>query len=342
MSIHMRGRYAQLSRVLTILARLEGAPHGLTVSEMHDRLADEGFKVDKRTVYRDLQALESLAFLYPDESPGDEGGARWKIHRTMKVGRTLSLEMRELFALYVAKNVLLPLKETPLYTDLERVFKKIEATLGEKCRDYLGTLSSEVHFEPGPLWGLGIEPDVIDTVQAACEEGHIFSVTYETAHGDKKSERRLGPHFLYFAKGSLYLVAEDLGDHAVKIFAVPRMSNAIMMEDAYTCERVDPEKFFASSFGIFRGEQVERIKLEFRPPVAAGVRERRWHQSQRIVLQNNGLVQMRLDVAITPELMQWILSFGDAVRVLEPKRLIVELTSHAHAIIELYEKNKAA
>ncbi|MGK5088739.1 WYL domain-containing transcriptional regulator [Bdellovibrionota bacterium FG-2] len=337
----MSGRYSQLTRVFTILGRLEGAPHGLTAIEIHERIQDQ-FKVDVRTVYRDLEALEMLGFtIFPDQTDRTERSARWKVTKTLKVGKTLNLNYRELVALYVARKCLDPFRDTPLYKDLESVFSQIETFLGGNCWEYLRNISSEIQFEPGPRWGLGISSEVLDAVQASCEEHQVLSVSYSSVNSGTTRERRLGPHFIYFAKGSFYLVAEDLEDRRVKVFALPRMSDAKMLDLLYEGKQVDPEAFFETAFGVFCGEKPEHIVLEFNSPIAASVRERRWHPSQRTIPLDHGRVRLTLDVAITPDLIHWILGFGEHVTVLGPTGLIHELIGSAQAILDLYSKKAA-
>ena len=157
----MKGRNAQVSRIYKILNILEGAPHGLSVSDLCDRLHDRGFEVGKRTVYRDLDALRSAGFPLNEKGKDDVNGTRWTLEKTTKVSHYLVLSARELIALYLAKGMLSPLKETPFFDDLNNTFSKIEEKLTGKGQSFLDEVSNDFHFEPGPKWGLGLNPDEI-------------------------------------------------------------------------------------------------------------------------------------------------------------------------------------
>ena len=330
--------YRTLNRFFSILNLLQRSSQGLSVREVYSRLQDE-HPADERTYRRDLENLEYLGFLTTLREE-DRSGAhvtRFRALRTLDVGRTLKLELRELFALYLAKNVLLPLRDTPFYDDLMGVFSKIEAILGPKAQEHLRGLTSEVHFEPGPRWGLGLDPLTLDVVERCCAEGHVLEVEYTPGHGGAAGVRRLGPHFLYFSKGSLYLVAEDFGDQVVKVFALPRMSKAVMSEEPYKTDRINPEEFFAASFGVYRGSEVEHVVLIFKPPHAAHVRERRWHESQRVTPRPDGTLEVSLDVASTPDLVHWILGFGTAVEVVSPPGLVRAVSGVAQEVVQIYQ-----
>ena len=244
----MPGRNSQVARIYSIVQILDGAPQGLTVKDLMERVIDRGHEAKQRTIYRDLDLLSQAGFPLTSEKSGtDTNATRWKLERWTRVTEHFILTAPELLALYLARGVLTPLKDTPFYSDLESIFKKIEARLGTKNADYLNELTSEMQFEPGPRWGLGIDPDLLETVRACCAEKHVLSVCYASAHSGEKRQRRLGPQYLYFARGSLYLVAEDLEQGKVKVYAVPRMSQAKMLDEEYQGEPANPEDYFRES-----------------------------------------------------------------------------------------------
>ena len=336
----MASIYRAVNRVFAIFKLLEGARQGLTIKDVYERLKEE-YPANERTYRRDFENLANSGLIVAlDDSSTDASGVKYKAESNLLVGKPLILKIDELFAQYVGRHMLAPLKGTLFFKDIDSVFQKIETILGTKCREHLTTLSNEIHFEPGPQWGLGIDSDVLQVVEQCCGEGHVLTANYDSVNSGEKRERTLGPHFLYFAKGSIYLVAEDLEDKITKVFALPRMSKPEMLEQTYDGAKVDPEKFFKSAFGVFRGDQIEHIELLFRPPYAASVRERRWHSSQKIIPCEKGMVRLTLDVAITSELIQWVLGFADGVRVEKPEALVKEVVLAARAITAQYGKKK--
>lgn len=73
-----------LLRTLTLLNIVESAPQGLTAGQIHTRLRDR-FNVDKRTIYRDLQALDYIGLLRQASGGGAEAGSvRWISAGTLK------------------------------------------------------------------------------------------------------------------------------------------------------------------------------------------------------------------------------------------------------------------
>ena len=338
----MSGRNNQVIRIYMILQILEQARNGYSVTQISSKLKerDNSYQdTSTRTIYRDLEALQAAGFpLERKEQKDTESTAqKWTMQKTTSVNQYLVLSPRELVGLYLAKKALTPLSGTPFYRDLEGLFSKIESRLGDSSLEHLKEISSDYHFEPGPIWGLGIDPNVLDTITAACGEGHIVEATYASVNTNSKKKRQLGPHYLYFSKGSVYLVAEDLADHKVKHFALPRMSEACMTMDEYTGTKTDPKEHFKDSFGIYRGETPVDIRVSFAREVASFVKERSWHSSQQVTSKSDGTVELRLHASITPELVQWVMGFGCKVKVLEPVELISTVQKEANAMLGIYK-----
>jgi predicted DNA-binding transcriptional regulator YafY len=333
----------QVTRIYKIISILEGNSHGLTVKEIHERVKDQ-FDATERTVRRDLQAIESFSFplevIEPDaDSDRDAKGTLYKMNRSMKVAKHLTLTPGELFGLYLMRGMLKPLQDTIFYHDLNTFFVKVDSLIPEKDRTYLGEISQELHFEPAPRWGLGIDPDSLETVRAACTNAQVLEFEYESANSQTRKKRRVGPHFLYFAKGSLYLMGEDLGDQTLKVFSIPRMNSVAMSPTPYDTKKVDPEQYFSGSFGVFRNEEVQKVTLRFDSTVTPYVRERRWHASQQVVKLADGGLEMILQVGITPDFIQWVIGFHKHVLVVHPVALENELVKAATELLGLYQNS---
>lgn len=333
----MAGRNSQVARILSLLDLLDGASRAYTVNELHEQLADRGHEYDKRTVYRDLEALSQAGFPLQPEGT-DQNAQTWKLDRSARISDYLVLTARELFALYLSKGVLAPLQSTPFYEDISRVFQKLERHLGLRANTYLDSLENEIKFEPGPQWGLGLNAEILETVRAACAEGHILETLYYSANTKTERVRRLGAHYLYYAKGGLYLVAEDLADQKVKMFAIPRMKNAVMTEEAYEGEVKTPEVLFQGSMGVYSGEKLIEVVVEFEAEVAPYVRERRWHSSQRVTALEGGRIRVNLELAETPELYYWILGFASYAKVISPPTVANQVATMANDTAKRYQK----
>ena len=66
---------------------------------------------------------------------------------------------------------------------------------------------------------------------------------------------------------------------------------------------------------------MRQVKLRFLPEVAASVAKIQWHSTQTTEFLEDGSVILRFHVDGLAEIVWWILSYGDKVRVLAPAAL---------------------
>ena len=120
----IKKNYSQAARVQGILRTL-GARKGITIAE----LAEE-FGVTKRTLYRDLKALEEAG--YPLISEIVEGTTYWKLEPSFKSVPAVTFTLDELMALYFSRKLFMSPGRSPFRAALESAFKKIESSLPAK------------------------------------------------------------------------------------------------------------------------------------------------------------------------------------------------------------------
>ncbi len=90
--------YSQAARVQGILRTL-GTRHGITIGELAEELG-----VTKRTLYRNLKALEDAG--YPLLSGVVEATTYWKLEPPFRGGPPVTFTLNELMALYFSRSFL--------------------------------------------------------------------------------------------------------------------------------------------------------------------------------------------------------------------------------------------
>jgi predicted DNA-binding transcriptional regulator YafY len=332
-------RNQQVTRIYAVLALLETHPEGLQAKELWSNLELQGHKVSKRTVYRDLEALEAAGF--PVVRQGEGSAELWKIDSGAKVGRYLTLSARELLGLYFARGLFSPLRGSSIYPDLEAVFEKLEKYLGTTARAHLEEISKEISFQPKVYESQNLSNEVVETVRAAITEGHVLKCVYWSAHRGVSGVRRLGPHSMLYSKGALYLIAEDLESSEIKLFALSRLSSPELCDEAYSAPQVDPSEWLSNSIGVFRtaGSEPVQVKIRFSGELAPYIQDRIWHPTQRLAAVDGGAIELELRVSITPELVRWITGFGSAAVVMKPEELKSEVRAELEAALERYDRS---
>ncbi len=342
-----RANLGQTFRRALWLLRVVSQSNGLSASELRERLIRDGDRTTERRIRETLRKLQDsgIGVWEDQEDCTATGASRWKVQQGVRIGEVLQLNRQELMALYLSRQSLSPLRETSLYRDFESAFEKIEKFLGRPALREFKSFQEEVHFSQVSGLIMNLDKSVVDAAHAACSEGHVFEVLYFSPKRQVWEKRKLGPHFLTFSGGALYIFAEDLVEKKLKTFSLSRMKEGRMLgEEVYDASRVSYQEAFGQDLGIVRGQGgAQSIVLHFDPGGATTyVRERLWHASQELRPLPSGGVELRMNVGVTSLLVKWILGFEATVQVIEPESLRDQVASAAQSIVDRYRRKNAA
>jgi predicted DNA-binding transcriptional regulator YafY len=100
---------------------------------------------------------------------------------------------------------------------------------------------------------------------------------------------------------------------------------AVSMTDiSFQPEKFDFEKAFNQQFGIIK-EKAFRVEVEFRDWAASFVAERIWSRDQEILKKSKNKIILKFTSSSEPELISWLLSFGDRAILIKPDWLVQEI-----------------
>jgi proteasome accessory factor B len=162
---------------------------------------------------------------------------------------------------------------------------------------------------------------------------------YRKPGGTTAERRHVRPYHLSHRQNLWYLVAFDLGRDALRTFAVPRITNITVTSTKFERPKdFSPEKFFAKALGVFGGSGRDyRVVIRFTGASADRIREREWHESQKLRSLQSGGVELTLHLGALEEIERWVLEWGTEAEVLEPKELRDRLKTTAAALLKKYE-----
>jgi len=323
-------RGEQLARTWQIIKRLEAQrSRGLTI----DELCDEG-GWNRRTLYRDIQALEEAGF--PIEKESCDGRVYYRFTRAFRESLPLHFSLTELVALTFSQDLMQVLKGTFFYDSIESALAKIKSILPVKALEYLNQIEASMHmgFSPQPLYQeLG---DSLDTLFEAVMKKQVCKIKYHSAHSGETNERIVEPLKIWFANSSLYLVAYDRKTSEKRTFAVSRIETCeVVKDESFQNDEFNFEEYRQGSFRVWRGEP-EEIELIFEKEIAPVIAENLWHESQKSEELGDGRLRLNLNTVISPELENWILSWGNQVIVESPENLKGQILQRAIDICRHY------
>jgi len=324
----IKKEYSQAARVQAIL-RILGVSPGITIGEL-----GELFGVTKRTIYRDLRALEDSG--YPIYTETIEGTTYWKLESSFKNIPPVTFSQNELMALYFSRKLLTSFQTSPLQTDIESAFKKIESALPAK---YLAKLERiEDMFLP---LGKVDKPDqpaqeIFETIRTAVLNQQPLTVEYTSRKGTQIRTFKIYPYVLVLYQGEFYILSELPGKD-MRYFALAGIKKAERSKERFSIpEKFSSSKFFNASFGLFQGEPIS-LKVVFDQDLSEYIQRRKWHQSQQIKKLNDGKIQLSLKASGKEEIKAWLLSFGSKAKVLSPLSLRKEIESDIQNMLLQYK-----
>ncbi|HVM24762.1 MAG TPA: WYL domain-containing protein [Candidatus Limnocylindrales bacterium] len=320
-----RDRLARLLSVASILYSRGGTEAGVAVSEIA-RLTG----MTTRTVYRDINAL--------DEELGvpvfQAGRGRYGIDRKFFLP-PLRLSVPEAIVLFLAARLIARWSDQ-YDAAVVSAFTKLADLLPQPiARHVAATMLVVGEHDPNEPFSRSFS-----AVARGWAEGRAVEITYDPGTGDEK-RTRVRPYFLEpdAALRSVYLIAHDEPAGAMRTYKVERIRSATLTQDRYEIpDDFDPDRWLASSWGIWSSDSTPpvRIRLRFDASVAHRVREAVWHRSQELTELADGGVELTLTVAGTVEIRPWILSWGEAVEVLEPAELRDAVAASVHEAAARY------
>ena len=322
----------QLARQWIIFQQLMASKYGKTVNDLAADL-----DCHPRTVYRDLEALQAGGFpLYNEKVNGTN---YWALMESAKKPVPIPFSLPELIALYFGRDVLKILKNTVFHDSLESLFKKIKTTLPAESKKYLKQIERSLRAGAGPHKNYDRFRETIEALNEAIIKKKVVEIVYFTMSRKKVTRRKVAPYKLWFYNGTFYMIGHCRKRKEIRIFAVDRIKMFNLTDERFEIPAdFNADEFMKASFGVFQGQPVH-VKLHFTSDAAGYVKEKVWHNSQKLSEKKDGSVILEMDVAGTTEIKSWVLCWGSQVQVLEPDNLREEIRSEAAEILGVYAES---
>jgi len=291
----------------------------------------EEFGVSERQIRRDAEALIDAG--QPVELGLLEGRSAIRIRP--RPTERVALNLGQRIALVSARDVFAAFEGTDLRRDLDGAVAAVAKTLEPEDRNRLRGLEQRIAYvADGGVKLASSEDDSSDDAHSQrldeLVSGLVRTQRVQATYLSSKDRKRTGlfaPHGLALYRHGLYFVGTWDADPELRIFAAERFQAAERIrKDRFDVPATfDVRSFFHGAFGVWVSETPETIVLEFGPGSYEQLSQRRYHPSQELERTPRKTTIMRLRVGVTPDLVTWLLGWGDWVDVLEPESLRVRL-----------------
>lgn len=321
-------KYSQAARLHDIIRLIESRK-GVTVAELAGETG-----VDRRTIYRDLGAIEDAGYPLSTERDGRE--TIYRFMRPMKEIPPIQFTLDELFSLHLLKASAEILEGTPFHRDLTTVFRKITSALPPRLVPHLERVAAVPLLIPQGKRQYPSDGEDLTRLRDALLHQKVVRLTYRPSGQGDTGCYTVNPYSIVLYRGGLYLIGFAAERNGIRTFALERIRGV-----EQTGERFDiPEGYrlqrrYSHSFGIVPEPPV-RVRIRFSPAVAEHVAERIWHPSQTTETGEDGSVILTLKVGGKREIFSWILSHGADAEILSPLSWRRELAAIAERMGAIY------
>lgn len=148
--------------------------------------------------------------------------------------------------------------------------------------------------------------------------------TYQKFWEEELSQRLVEPYALKEFKNRWYIMAKDSRDNNIKSFALDRLTNLEITNLNYQYpDNYSIEQSYRYCFGIIspNDEEPQDIILSFDPFQGKYIKTLPLHDTQQVLVDNDEEMKIKLKLCLTHDLVMELLSFGDNMKVIEPKSL---------------------
>lgn len=334
------GEFTQHRRLDKLRALLEAEPRGLTLEEIAVTL-----RISQRSVRRylreldgteegdELDVLESLP-----TAPG--GTHRWRI-KPGERGRAVPLRRAQAYAILATRRALDVLRGSALYDEAELALDLVEKVAqtpfrGQGRAQISGErrLEDRFLFVPGATRSYTARGEEVDELFRAVADLRVLRYRPRARPGEPRPDRVVfHPYAMIVNKGSIVVLgthagAPATGDEGEGVVPFEMMSEIRASETEHfeLPATFDVTHYVHGELGVGRASKT-RALIEFDARVADEVRAKKWSRDQRIATSPDGRVRLSVPIVSTDALIGWVLSFGDAARLVEPPEVVERLAA---------------
>jgi len=307
-------KYSQASRLHDVIRILE-LRYGATVEELVDEC-----QVTRRTVYRDLMAIEDAGYPLIKERQ-DSGEVLYRFVAGFKQLPPITFTLEELMTLYLCRGQLSFLQGTPFQDDLDAVFARLRSGLPPRSVAHLERIAETGSSKIQGFRDYTRQREILASLRQALLKQQRCRICYAPARREA-SDYLFDPYTLLFYNSSLYLGGYAHNRKALRLFLVDRIESLTATDERFEV----PEDYVSSqltggAFGLIDEGPERPLDLLFAAPIAHLIRERIWHPQQLLEERADGSLRLQFTAAGDTEILSWISSLIPHVQVLGPASL---------------------
>ncbi len=318
---------AKLLHIAQILMQESDEEHPISTNELIEKLALRGIYAERKAIYDDIRTLEDFGL--------DINTVKAKSNLYFIGERTLQLpELKLLVDSAVASRFITESKSRELIKKLGSLTSRHYAKALNRqvfMADSLKSPNEQIYYN-------------VDAIYQALAEEKQISFKYLKWTMDKTREEKhkgekyiISPLGLAWADNNYYLIGYSREREKILHFRVDKMASISVLSDRSDSpdEDFDILKYTNRTFSMFGGEE-EMIELLVHNSLI-GVIIDRFGQSTAIIRRDAEHFIANVRVSASPVFLGWVMSFGNKMQILSPKKVVEDIKKLTSEIHEIYK-----
>jgi predicted DNA-binding transcriptional regulator YafY len=322
-----------VERQLYILSLLAQSAKGYTLNEIIDHLRRVGIEATRRMVSRDVDSISRNFFVYEEEK---EGKILYKADRYAV--KNMDFTMHQIISLYYLKEMLGENQQLNIAGEAVKIIDRILEQMPALSKAALSDIEDMIKIVPmHTAWERDVDDCVLEDVRRATQNRTSVDILYTPFMSGKTQLRRFDPYVLEVRDGCWHAIGFCHLRGAIRDLRLARMESVKPTEERFDVPRGFYEGYRRMRFDKLAGEEARSIVIEFSGEAARLIEEYHATKADRFKRDGDRLLFYK-KAALTPDLTQWVLSFGAEARVIKPKELAACVADLARLTAALYEK----
>ena len=251
---------------------------------------------------------------------------------------SLNLSRLELLGLQVIIRKFGRFLGIPNNSLVEQALCKISANVDSKTRDYCERAVKSIYVRMRPEPNNRFYNGLFIALHKAVLKRRSICLNYIKDDGKMGKEKCFDPYCLIYDDRYWYVFGKCGSSRRFKAVEFSKIKAFKILSRSFCYDSFDVEAFLRNAWGLKIGKDLHTIKLHFDADIAHMVMNFRWHDTQSVTVRSDGSAIVVFRLNHIGQILGWILSFGDKVKVLSPKVLVKNVAKTAKNIHELYRK----
>jgi predicted DNA-binding transcriptional regulator YafY len=298
----------RIDRLSAILIQLQTKKY-ITAEEIAKR-----FDLSRRTVYRDLHALEEAGIPL-----GAEAGKGFYLVDGYHLPPVMFTQS-EANSLLMASKFLACIGDQHIRQDIRSALFKIQAILPEEEKKQLDSFDKKIEvFFPSGSPENDAQSHYLTDIQQSLSSRKVLSIDYLSGYKNEATTREVEPVGLCFYSLHWHLIAYCRLRSDFRDFRVDRISHLTILSENYSERAISSIRQYFES--LYRPDDVQEVTLRFKNEIVPLIANVRYYYGFIDECTTNDYTEMTFVTSDLAYLGRWLLMYADAVEIVSPDSL---------------------